>query len=250
MDFLPGISAATTGMIIGYPFDAIKIKMQANMYPNSLNCIKNVIQTEGIHSLYRGVMAPLISQNLKRSIQYNVYEKILEKNKNPFISGFCVGCIGPIISCPTSVLKIGIQTRKNYTLPQYIQHIYKKNGLVGFYRGFPIYCIKEISHGTLYLGIYGSIREKYGISPISTFGAGCVASALTWTCLFPIDILKTSIQSYNNNNILHLKNIVKNGQYHRLWKGLFPTLLKIVPVNGCIMLSYELTRYFVQKNKQ
>jgi hypothetical protein len=107
MDFLPGISAATTGMIIGYPFDAIKIKMQTNMYPNSLNCIKNVAQTEGIHSLYRGVMAPLISQNLKRSIQYNVYEKILEKNKNPFISGFYVGCIGPIISCPTSVLKIG-----------------------------------------------------------------------------------------------------------------------------------------------
>ncbi len=44
MDFLPGISAATTGMIIGYPFDAIKIKMQTNMYPNSLSCIKNVAQ--------------------------------------------------------------------------------------------------------------------------------------------------------------------------------------------------------------
>ena len=249
MDFLPGISAATTGMIIGYPFDAIKIKMQTNMYPNSLSCIKNVAQTEGIHSLYRGVMAPLISQNLKRSIQYNVYEKILEKNKNPFISGFYVGCIGPIISCPTSVLKIGIQTRKNNTLPQYIKHIYKTKGLLGFYRGFPIYCIKEISHGTLYLGIYGSIREKYGISPISTFSAGCISSALTWTCLFPIDILKTSIQSYNNNHVLHLKTIVKKHHYHKLWKGLFPTLLKIVPVNGCIMLSYELTRHFVKKNK-
>jgi len=46
-----------------------------------------------------------------------------------------------------------------------------------------------------------------------------------------------------------LKTIVKKHHYHKLWKGLFPTLLKVVPVNGCIMLSYELTRYLVKKNK-
>jgi len=249
MDFLPGIAAATTGISIGYPFDAVKIKMQTNMYPNSLACIKHIIQTEGINSLYRGVVAPLISRNIKRAFQYNIYEKLLKNNNNPFLSGFCVGCIGPIISCPTSVLKIKIQTQKNTSLQQCIKHIYKNYGIKGFYRGLPIYSIKEITHGTLYLGIYGTLREKYGINLLPTFFSGCIASAITWTFLFPIDILKTSIQSYNTKDIFHIKTIIKNRNYLKLWRGLFPTLLKIVPVNGCIMLSYEAARYFVNNYK-
>ena len=79
--------------------------------------------------------------------------------------------------------------------------------------------------------------------------SGCIASTITWTCLYPIDMLKTSIQSYNNNNIENIKNIIHQRNYLRLWKGLPAALLKVAPVNGCIMISYETVRYFINKNK-
>jgi len=47
MDFLPGIAAGTTGCIIGYPFDAVKVRMQTNMYPTNYECVKQIITKEG-----------------------------------------------------------------------------------------------------------------------------------------------------------------------------------------------------------
>ncbi len=248
MDFLPGIAAGTTGCIIGHPFDAVKVRMQTNMYPTNYECVKQIITKEGIKGFYRGVIPPLISQNLKRSIQYNIYEKALTRTDNPWLSGLLVSLVGPMVGCPTSVLKIGLQT-KNTTLRKYINNIYQTNGLKGFYRGFPIYTLKEIVHGTTYLGIYGTLRKEFGVGPIETFMSGCIASTITWTCLYPIDMLKTSIQSYNNNNIENIKNIIHQGNYLRLWKGLPAALLKVAPVNGCIMISYETVRCFINKNK-
>ena len=43
MDFLPGIAAGTTGCIIGHPFDAVKVRMQTNMYPTNYECVKQII---------------------------------------------------------------------------------------------------------------------------------------------------------------------------------------------------------------
>ena len=48
MDFLPGIAAGTTGCIIGHPFDAVKVRMQTNMYPTNYECVKQIITKEGI----------------------------------------------------------------------------------------------------------------------------------------------------------------------------------------------------------
>ena len=79
MDFLPGIAAGTTGVIIGHPFDAVKVRMQTNMYKKNFECVKSIIKNEGLKGFYKGALPALISQNLKRSIQYNVYEKILKK---------------------------------------------------------------------------------------------------------------------------------------------------------------------------
>jgi len=248
MDFLPGIAAGTTGVIIGHPFDAVKVRMQTNMYKNNFECVKSIIRNEGLKGFYKGALPALISQNLKRSIQYNVYEKILKRTDNPFLSGFMVSCIGPIIGCPASVIKIGLQTKHDEYLSHYIKKIYNTKGLRGFYKGLPIYTMKEMVHGTTYLGIYGTLRKKYGVNPLSTFLSGCVASTITWSLLFPVDMLKTTIQSHNVKNIEHFRSIINSGYYLKLWRGLPPALLKIAPVNGCIMISYEAIRYLIDSN--
>ncbi|KAJ2360762.1 hypothetical protein H4S01_005589, partial [Coemansia sp. RSA 2610] len=55
------ITAAVTGMLVGYPFDSLKTRMQTHHYPSLLACARRSIAEEGIHGLYRGLLPPLLT---------------------------------------------------------------------------------------------------------------------------------------------------------------------------------------------
>ena len=41
-------SSAISSIIIGYPFDSIKTRMQAFKYPSTLHCVKSTLLNEGV----------------------------------------------------------------------------------------------------------------------------------------------------------------------------------------------------------
>jgi solute carrier family 25 carnitine/acylcarnitine transporter 20/29 len=57
--FAGGISGVF-GVIVGLPFDLIKVRMQVNpdLYRSGISCFIKTVKTDGFFSLYRGMMAP------------------------------------------------------------------------------------------------------------------------------------------------------------------------------------------------
>ncbi|KAI9354640.1 mitochondrial carrier domain-containing protein [Zopfochytrium polystomum] len=66
-------SAATVGVIAGYPFDLVKTRLQTIRYPSFDACIREIYTHEGFFGFFRGIGPILITVSFLRSISFSVY---------------------------------------------------------------------------------------------------------------------------------------------------------------------------------
>lgn len=253
IDILAGATNATLVTLTGYPFDTIKVRMQSNMYPTTLNCIMTTYNRRGIYGFYKGSTMPLLSHMIKRTIQYPVLEE-LKKRYNPtgksysvnYMMGAIQGPLGTMVGNPLQVIKIRTQTNK-YSLIANINIIYNDSGLKGFYRGFIPTLIKDTMFGASFIGTYYTLRDIYGSDKwYINFTNGVSAHIVTWSILIPIDYIKTNIQ--RSKTPISIKEVIINGyNIHGVkgfWKGIVPACVRTVPVSGFSMLGYEMVRNY------
>ncbi|KAI8983504.1 mitochondrial carrier domain-containing protein [Pilobolus umbonatus] len=120
---LAASSAAIVGVISGYPFDSIKTRLQTQPYDSISACIKQTYKEEGIRGFFRGVLPPLITVSIIKSISFSVYEetkcfckKVYPEyyNLNTILStmalsttaGAVSGAFIATLSCPFELVKI------------------------------------------------------------------------------------------------------------------------------------------------
>ncbi|RCI03409.1 hypothetical protein CU098_005896 [Rhizopus stolonifer] len=126
-------TAAVVGVVSGYPFDSIKTRLQTQHYDSIAACIKQTYKEEGFRGFFRGVIPPLITVSIIKSISFSVYEnsKAYYKKHYPIlfdrdtmlstmaISTFAGGISGAFIatlSCPFELVKV--QKQLEYLLLQ------------------------------------------------------------------------------------------------------------------------------------
>ena len=63
-EFVAGGSAGAVGILIGFPFDLIKVKLQAqpDRYPSAWKCFRESLKEGGVRGLFRGCLPPLAIQ--------------------------------------------------------------------------------------------------------------------------------------------------------------------------------------------
>ena len=68
-----------------------------------------------------------------------------------------------------------------------------------------------------------------------------------WLLSYPFDTIKTIIQSdtYKLKQYDVFKKIIKEGGYHRLFRGLYPTLIRAFNTNGIIFYINELCHFLI-----
>lgn len=73
------------------------------------------------------------------------------------------------------------------------------------------------------------------------FWTGAICSNLAWLTIWPIDVVKSQIQSgkeeYRNKSVLLL--LYNNIQSGILFRGILPGLLRSFIANGCSMVVYN-----------
>ncbi|ODQ64399.1 mitochondrial carrier [Nadsonia fulvescens var. elongata DSM 6958] len=58
--FIAGGFGGVCAVVVGHPFDLIKVRLQtSNHYNSAFDCVKRTVAKDGVKGLYRGVMAPL-----------------------------------------------------------------------------------------------------------------------------------------------------------------------------------------------
>lgn len=149
--------------LIGHPLDTLKTWKQSNLKLN-LN-IKN---------LYRGISYPLLTNSIVCHIQFNLMcYKMDNKIKNYLSTGIFSG----LILTPIEYYKI----RRQNKLPIKLPH------------GYMITLLREVPGCFIYFGILQNFKKISGIE--SDFLAGGSAGLISWLLTYPIDSIKTNIQS-------------------------------------------------------
>tara|TARA_B100000963_G_scaffold349628_1_gene358904 strand:- start:2189 stop:2812 length:624 start_codon:yes stop_codon:yes gene_type:complete len=203
-EYLKGGIVGGSTVFIGYPLDTIK------------TCIQNKQNISyKISNLYKGISYPLGFSVIFNSTLFSLHNYFQNKVNNHFFSGFIAGSISAPILNTVELYKVNKQLNKK---------INYKNPLLG--------CIgtvmRESSASAFYFGIYFYMKEDYH----PAISGGC-AGAMSWIISYPIDTIKTRIQSGMSKT--YLEAYLKNN----LWKGFSYCLGRAILVNSAGFYIYE-----------
>lgn len=232
MDLIPGFLQGVTRVLISYPFDYIRLYLQTNKSKS----IHEFFQKNSITHLYRGVGIPLMIVPIDRALQFKCYE-YLNKYVNPFVSGGLCGIISSLFVLPSNyICNNYIIDKTNNDLKKFITNINLRN----LFFGYKPELVRSIIGTSIYLGVYGNLRKRYGNSTKQSVINSSVAGIVTWTITYPFETIKVEQQINNNANIKDiLKLRVQQYGIMNLWKGIMPVYIRTLPSSVLGMIVYE-----------
>lgn len=201
---LPGAVAGTVTVLLGHPFDTVKTRMQnqasfaapgaaaagstarLSVIHQSKLAVVDTYHSGGLRAFYRGASVPLLVTGAKRSVQFSLWEALMDRMKQrgaqgdgvvpmwaerhtSFIAGGVCGALGTLVSCPFHVVKIGTQVTDKTQIKnavdcawQLVRSNFQRAGAGGvvraLYRGLLPHMMKDVVFAGSYLGIYGRLR--------------------------------------------------------------------------------------------
>lgn len=133
----------------------------------------------------------------------------------------------------------------------------RESGARGPFQGLGVTLVRNTPANAVYLGSFEVIKrraaEHYGLaSPAdlpapAVVGAAGVAGLLYWLAIFPVDVLKSSIQSDSikaaerkyPTPLEAAGALWTEGGVSRFYRGFTPCLLRAVPANGVMLLTVD-----------
>lgn len=235
-DFVAGTIAGILQVLVGQPFDIIKVRIQAQSpvnpyYKNPIDCAKKIYINEGFYTFYRGTLSPLVGIGACVSIQFGVNEackrivkkKQREKKKpNPnqltllqlASCGAVAGLANAVVSIPVEHIRIkmqveGTKLHKKYTGSfDCLKKIFKEYGIYGLYKGGSPTLPREAISYFFYFGMYEGFMQwsekKHGdrnsipMWKVMLFGA--LSGFGEWLPGYPFDVIKSKYQADDINN--------------------------------------------------
>ncbi|KAF9108755.1 hypothetical protein BGX29_007045 [Mortierella sp. GBA35] len=125
---LAASSAAVCSVLSGFPFDSVKTRMQTHSYKSIMDCVRKTYAEERLGGFFRGMIPPLITVSIIKSISFSVYEGSKQKVRSvsetlqgqtipsliglTFISGSVAGTVVAMMSSPLELVKLQRQLEK------------------------------------------------------------------------------------------------------------------------------------------
>ncbi|KAL4072882.1 mitochondrial carrier domain-containing protein [Scleroderma yunnanense] len=200
------------------------------------------------------------------------------------VAGACCSMVTSLIASPTELVKIRQQNvlEGGTSAAKIAINILKQNGIRGFYRGLGATALRDTGYGTYFMAYeatcryfrpatnstpkidHSSILSEIDSEAQSTpwpilFLAGGLAGIAGWITTFPMDVIKTRMQS--TDIVASVRNPPRRREldplnpyrtilstaihsyrsegYRVFFKGLVPTLIRAVPVNMATFSVYE-----------
>jgi len=168
--FIAGISAGMSSVAAGHPLDTLKANKQSQL---------------SNPRLFSGMIYPFFATGIQNSFNFGVYHIALNNTNNHYLSG---AISGAIVSPFVSIFELyKIKAQNKITMP------------LSLYRGMKLTCLRETIGYGLYFDTYERIKRYLLISKysqtVSCLTAGGIAGVNSWLWTYPIDTIKTEVQS-------------------------------------------------------
>ncbi|CAI9623905.1 unnamed protein product [Staurois parvus] len=188
-DFIAGALGGACGVMVGYPLDTVKVRIQTQgQYRGIWHCIHSTYTAEKVSGFFRGMSMPISTVSLSSAIVFGAYRNCLHRlcelkygtaNVRPtkvdiFLSGYVAGGAQVLVSSPADVAKVRLQTQMwpqhsgpcavlappRYTGPVHcLLTIAREEGLCGLYRGSFALMFRDCHSFATYFLCYSAFRE-------------------------------------------------------------------------------------------
>ena len=180
--------AGIIGKLIEYPFDTVKVRLQAQSeilplrYNGPLDCFRQSVHGEGFRGLYRGISAPLLGAAIETSslfFSYRIAQEALHttilprKHDAPLplsalvACGAASGAFTSLLLTPIELVKCQMQVPINHgvtRLPNPVSIIlstFQRHGLLGFWHGQLGTLIRETGGSAAWFGSYEGVSASF-----------------------------------------------------------------------------------------
>ncbi|QHS72120.1 Hem25p SPAR_D01190 [Saccharomyces paradoxus] len=241
---------------------ALRTSIGSALYLSCLNIMRSSLAKKR-HAVPSSINDSNTVYNKSSSLpRLSMYENLLT-------GAFARGLVG-YITMPITVIKVRYEsTLYNYSsLKEAINHIYTKEGIFGFFRGFGATCLRDAPYAGLYVLLYEKSKQllpmvlptrfihynpeggftTYTSTTVNTTSAVLSASLAT-TVTAPFDTIKTRMQlepSKFTSSLKTFTSIIKNENVLKLFSGLSMRLARKALSAGIAWGIYEeLVKRFV-----
>jgi solute carrier family 25 carnitine/acylcarnitine transporter 20/29 len=258
-DFTAGYISGIANILSGQPFDICKIRMQSQGTGSLVATFNSIVKNEGLLSLWKGSLFPLVGFGLCNSIAFSVNEKSKYFFKQMtgsnnlhlgfyMLSGSFAGVANSVISSPMEHIRIRMQIQtKEFKLYNgsidCFTKILAEHGLRGLYKGFALTVLREFCLYGCYFGAYEGLKQWGGRADslwLMTIGGLAGMSGWMGGCL--IDNLKSKVQtdSFENPKYKNFQELRKVMTFKEMSKGFSAGMIRAFPVNAITFFTFEL----------
>ena len=262
---------------------------EKGVYSGAFDVARKTIAKEGLRrGLYAGVSAPLVGVTPMFAVSFWGYDvgkglverfsKVEYKNQTPQYSigqvsaaGFFSAIPMTIITAPFERVKIMLQLQGQKELkpgekPKYnggldvVRQLYKEGGIRSVFRGSAMTLARDGPGSAAYFATYEYVKRSLTptdadgnatgeLSLPAVIGAGACAGVAMWIPVFPVDTIKSRLQSAEGRPTIGgtISGVYKAGGIKAFFPGFGPALARAVPANAATFLGVELAHKFFNK---
>jgi solute carrier family 25 carnitine/acylcarnitine transporter 20/29 len=274
-DIISGTMGGFAQVIAGHPLDTVKVRLQnqvegvgqTKQFNGTLDTFRKTVQLEGVRGLYKGASSPLagaMAHNAGVFFSYGQAKKWLASRSkttedklslsNYFWAGAITGAFVSHIEGPIDLLKVKLQAQvgagQYKSVWDCVTQLWKQRGPRALYQGYAAVQLRNIPAFATYFEFFEQMKgiitpAGYPPSLFGTFVAGGWAGFGFWGIFYPLDVIKTRMQTdatfpqdRRYKNTLDCINQIFNKEgVPGFYKGYVPAVLRAVIVNACIFYA-------------
>ncbi|KAJ5541844.1 hypothetical protein N7494_006920 [Penicillium frequentans] len=258
-DLASGAAGGMAQVLLGQPFDIVKVRLQTTtQYSSALDCATQIFKNEGPAAFYKGTLTPLIGIGACVSVQFGAFHQARRKLEELNQKKICQRRL---------ILRTILHGR--FAQPHGAGRLYSgpidcvkklsahEGAMRGLFRGQAVTVLREAqAYGTWFMAFEYMMnqdakrnnvkREDIGAMKVATYG-GLAGEAL-WLSSYPFDVVKSKMQTDGfgaNQKFSSMRDCFKKTYAIEglggFWKGIGPTLLRAMPVSAGTFVVVELT---------